>query len=170
MNLYKKIAAVTLLCTLSATLHAADYWKNRREELQVIKKAQVDEARYGAALKTALETKFAEKRWLDAQSQAKQRKFADYIKHYKRLAEAVEIEDPSIESEPHPVSSFQFELHIQDRSAALHTTSNITSAFIRPQTHQHRRFKPLKQQKFIQINTKIAEILSNKLRIEAPHY
>jgi hypothetical protein len=33
------MAAVILLCTLSAALHAVEYWKNRQEELQVIEKA-----------------------------------------------------------------------------------------------------------------------------------
>ena len=168
MNLCKKIATITLLCTLSATLHAAEYWNNRQEEFQVIEKARLEEVRYGAALQTMLETKFSEKRWLETQSREKQKKFANYIKYYERLAKAAEAKDPSSESEEsNTVSALQFGQQVHERSATLYTMFNITSSSMH---HQSCQYRGIRRQEWTRIHARIARRRSHYLELEAPNY
>src|ERR1700754_806130 len=79
MAVYKKIAAATLLCIVSASLHAADLYFGNRQSYE---QKQVEQKKYNAAVQTVLKKKFEEKKWLTRESEQKQREIVQYIQHY----------------------------------------------------------------------------------------
>jgi len=139
MALYTKIVAATLLCTVSASLHAAEYWENRPEEFQRVQKAKLkssqEEEKYKAACKTFLELKREDEHDAAYDAALKSYKMQQALRDYLLTLEVTQSQTPAAEQKYTTVTKKrktvpQGKQQIQERNAALRTASNITPSSI----------------------------------------